>query len=102
LDDICRLGSGCFPRREGFKNTSGGLSENGVIAFKKDFQRKVGPEFPVKGLKLAIFCKKRVARHQVAYKISLSKDCSGGNNRPSYLWCGGLYLLEGVFLKGFF
>jgi hypothetical protein len=23
------------------------------------------------------------------------KDCSGGNNRPSYLWCGGLYLFRG-------
>jgi hypothetical protein len=30
------------------------------------------------------------------HKIYLSKNCSGGNNRPSYLWCGGLYLFRGM------
>lgn len=41
---------------------------------------------------------KELAHPSQPYKICLSKDCSGGNNRPSDLWFGGLYLFRGFFL----
>jgi hypothetical protein len=37
---------------------------------------------------------KLLARTAKSYKFNLSKDCSGGNNRPSYHRCGGLYLFD--------
>jgi hypothetical protein len=49
-----------------------------VIAFKKDFLRKVGPEFPVKGLKPAIFFKKGLQGTKWPIRSAYRKIVLGG------------------------